>query len=352
MKVVILAGGKGTRFWPRSVERKPKQFLALTSGETMLQTTYRRYLRRLSVSSIYVITTRTYRQLVEEQLPDLPAEQIIEEPAQRDTGPCLALTAHRFLSRGDDEVMITAPSDQYIPDDEALFAALEKAEKAARQDLAIVTLGIIPTRPETGYGYIETETESDATKGLTVRQDGLFPVKKFIEKPPLAVAEQLIALPNIYWNSGIFIWKPSTIAHYMSVYQKSLWDRVTAPEGMSENDYLELPKLSVDYAILEKAETIWTLPVDFEWDDVGLWTSLERIHSPNKEGNLLQGDVYTYESVRNIVYSEKQPAVVIGAQDLIIVSTDEGLLICKKSEEQTIKTVLQHWEQRERREKE
>ncbi|WP_010271045.1 mannose-1-phosphate guanylyltransferase [Paenibacillus senegalensis] len=357
MKVVILAGGKGTRFWPRSVERKPKQFLALTSRETMLQTTYRRFASWLPANRIYVITTRAYRPLVEEQLPDLASDRIIEEPAQRDTGPCMALTAYRFLSEGDDEVIVTAPSDQYIPDERALQAALEKAEQGARHPLAIVTLGIRPSRPETGYGYIETAADQelpadDRRNREILPSDGLLPVKRFIEKPSLPVAEQLISQPNIYWNSGIFVWRPSTIAHYMKIYHRSLWDQIAKPGPMTEQQYLQLPKLSVDYAILEKAETIWTVPVDFEWDDVGLWTSLERIQKSDEEGNLLQGDVYTHHSERNIVYTDNKPAIVIGAQDLIIVSTDDGLLVCRKTEEQEIKTVLQQWEQRERRENE
>lgn len=357
MKVVILAGGKGTRFWPRSVERKPKQFLALTSKETMLQTTYRRYAGWLPANSIYVVTTRAYRPLVEEQLPELASERIIEEPAQRDTGPCMALTAYRFLSEEDDEVIVTAPSDQYIPDALALQAALEKAEQGARQHLAIVTLGIVPSRPETGYGYIETAVHEGQIEDETrcpehLPSDGLLPVKRFIEKPSLPVAQQLISKPNIYWNSGIFVWRPSTIAYYMNIYQKSLWDQIAKPGPMTEQQYVQLPKLSVDYAILEKAETIWTVPVDFEWDDVGLWTSLERIQESDEEGNLLQGDVYAHRSARNIVYTDNKPAIVIGAKDLIIVSTDDGLLVARKTEEQEIKTVLQQWEQRERREKE
>lgn len=347
MKVVILAGGKGTRFWPRSVERKPKQFLALTSGETMLQTTYQRFLRWLPKQKIYVVTTRAYRRLVEEQLPELAAEQIIEEPGPRDTGPCMALTAHRFLSIDDDEVMVTAPSDQYIPDDHSLRLALETAEKGALTNLAIVTLGIVPTRPETGYGYIEAERRKEKNQSINAQAFGLLPVKRFIEKPTVSVARELIAKDNIYWNSGIFVWKPSTIAHYMKTYQKPIWDSIANQDG---REYLQLPKISVDYAILEKAETIWTVPVDFEWDDVGLWTSLERIKELNEDGNMLQGDIHTYRSGSNIIYSENKPAIVIGVEDLIIVSTDDGLLVCHKSEEQEIKTVLQDWEQRDRRE--
>lgn len=337
MKVVIMAGGKGTRFWPRSVERKPKQFLSLTSKETMLQVTYGRFRKWLPRESIYVVTTKTYRSLVEQQLPDLPADHIIEEPAPRDTGPCVALTANFFLRREEDEVIVTAPSDQYIPDDEALMKALWKAEQRAESDLAIVTLGVIPTRAETGYGYIEAEESAE----------GIRRVRRFIEKPSHEKAQELILQPNMYWNSGIFIWKPSTIAFYMKLYQASIWKRIDLPGDTWKEGYSELPKISVDYAVLEKADTIWTVPVDFEWDDVGLWTSLERIHGTDEHGNLAEGPIRFLHSFNNIVFTDKAKTVVIGAADLIIVSTGEGLLVCHKSDEQLIKQVLQEWEREE-----
>ncbi|GIP31301.1 mannose-1-phosphate guanylyltransferase [Paenibacillus sp. J2TS4] len=342
MKVVIMAGGKGTRFWPRSVERKPKQFLSLTSQDTMLQITYGRFRNWLRGESIYVVTTKAYRSLVEEQLPDLPADHIIEEPTPRDTGPCLALTANYFLRSNDDEVIVTAPSDQYIPDDEALMQALWKAEEKAGNDLAIVTLGVVPTRAETGYGYIEAEEGSDGT---------IRPVRRFIEKPSQKKARKLILLPNIYWNSGIFIWKPSTIAYYMKLYQNSIWEGINLPGDEWKEGYSELPKISIDYAVLEKAETIWTVPVNFEWDDVGLWTSLERIRGKDQFGNMADGRIYFLHSFNNIVYADKQKTAVIGVADLIIVSTEEGLLICHKSNEQLIKKVLEQWEREKESEK-
>ncbi|RKN85301.1 mannose-1-phosphate guanylyltransferase [Paenibacillus ginsengarvi] len=335
MKIVILAGGSGTRFWPRSVKERPKQFLSLTSHETMLQQTYRRYVRWLPEAEVYVVTAERYRSLTREQLPELPEERLILEPEQRDTGPCIAMTAYRFLAEGDDEVLVTMPSDHYTDEPEELIRALRKAESAAARKHTIVTLGVVPTRPETGYGYIRT---SDIQS-----EEGLLEASSFIEKPNLGAAEELIQDPNVYWNSGIFVWKPSTIAHYMSLHQPFMWSMLTASDRSEASAYSLLPKISIDYAILEKADSIVTIPVKFKWDDVGIWTSLERIQKADSEGNIVngQGEVHLEQTKDCIVYTDHQKTMILGVSDLIVVSTENGLLVCHKSEEQRIKTALQ-----------
>lgn len=341
MKIVILAGGSGTRFWPRSVKERPKQFLSLTSHETMLQQTYRRYTRLLPEADVYVVTAKSYRTLVEEQLPELPEDRLILEPEQRDTGPCIALTAHHFLARGDDEVLVTMPSDHYTDEPEELIGALRKAETAAARQHTIVTLGIVPTRPETGYGYIRT-TEIRS-------EDGLLEASSFIEKPALDVAERLFRDPHVFWNSGIFIWKPSTIAHYMKLHQPFIWSLLSECNGDAASVYPTIPKISVDYAILEKADTIVTLPVRFKWDDVGIWSSLERIQKSDANGNIVNGRGYVHleSTTGSIVYTDHPRTMIIGVNDLIVVSTDDGLLVCHKSEEQRIKKALQALEREE-----
>ncbi|PYI52118.1 mannose-1-phosphate guanylyltransferase [Paenibacillus flagellatus] len=339
MKIVIMAGGKGNRFWPRSVEGKPKQFLALTSEETMLQLTYRRFAERLPAGDIYVVTAERYRALVMEQLPELDESNLICEPDQRDTGPCVALTAQRFLRLGEDDVLVTMPSDHHIPHIGELFDVLRKAEPIAARDRTIVTLGITPTRPETNYGYIEAAAD--------VSFDAAHRVRSFIEKPDIDKARRLLKTPNVYWNSGIFIWKPSTIAHYMRQHQPDMWNALQGSEEEVRTAYADLPKLSVDYAILEKAEHIYNIPVRFEWDDLGSWTSLERIREADADGNIVHGDVYATESKGSIIFAEDRRTVVIGASDLIIVSTAEGLLVCHKSQEHAIKSMVQRLEQHE-----
>jgi len=332
MKVVIMAGGKGMRFWPRSVEERPKQFLALTSHESMLQQTYHRFCKHMDPSDIYIVTGSTYVSLVQEQLPSLQPECLIIEPEQRDTGPSLALTARYFLQQQLDDVLVTTPSDQYIPDDDALMEALLEAEQIAKQGESIVTLGIMPTRPETGYGYIQAA--STPAVGQAKR------VLKFVEKPNEERAKELMLETNMYWNSGIFIWKPSTIDNNMKRFQPDMWGTLWSADASFDEVYAALPKISVDYAILEKAESVYTIPVHFVWDDVGSWTSLERIYPKDEHGNLALGKVHTLDTSNSIVYTEHQKVVVIGVEDLIIVSTKSGLLVCRKADEQKIKMAV------------
>jgi mannose-1-phosphate guanylyltransferase len=339
LKVIIMAGGKGTRFWPRSTERFPKQFLKLTSEETMLQVTYKRFAKWLPTSSIYVLTASRYSHLVIEQLPQLAADQLIIEPDQRDTGPCTAFTAMHFLAAGDDEVMVFVPSDHFISGESALREALVIAEKTASVGRTIATLGIIPTRPETGYGYIESDGELS---------EGSFQVKRFIEKPDEENARRLLLKGNVFWNSGIFVWKPSTIAYYMKIYARDIWEPLLEARKIGQNavfeTYKQLLPISIDIALLEKADVIRVLPIQFEWDDVGTWSSLERIRSADSDGNILYGDINTSSSTECIVYTEDIKTIVIGAEQLIIVLTSEGLLICHKSKEHEIKRVLKQLE--------
>lgn len=335
--VVIMAGGSGTRFWPLSREVLPKQFISFIDNETLLQRTYRLYRRWLQTEQVHVITTKNYRNLVKEQLPELSLEQLIVEPASRDTAACIALTAISFLNKGSDEVLIFAPSDHYISNENALRQSLEQAVEAVREaPLSVITIGIVPTRAETGYGYIRTD-ESPA-------RNGLYRAQSFVEKPDKAKAEALIQEHHVFWNSGILVWKPSAIRHYMLRLQPELWKCISEKDDNWESHYEGLPRISIDYAILEKVDSIYTVPYDFFWDDVGVWTALERFHRADQNGNIVLGcskdEVYSMESERNIIYAEQGKVAVLGASDLIIVSTSNGLLICNKSCEQKIKSVI------------
>ncbi|WP_282171252.1 mannose-1-phosphate guanylyltransferase [Cytobacillus firmus] len=335
MKVVIMAGGQGTRFWPWSVKDRPKQFLSLMSEETMLQQTYNRFRKWLKKEKIYVVTTEEYVPIVKEQLPSMSINQIIVEPVPRDTAPCIALTALHFLKDHDNEVFAAVPADHYIHDDHILQEIFKMAEKVAENEPAIVTLGIKPTRPETGYGYIRAEKFDGGNNQV-------LSVKAFIEKPTKDKAEKLLEAENIYWNSGIFIWKPSTISYFMDKFQPEIWEKLKKFTENQAYQYSLVPKISVDYAILEKAETIYTIPVDLQWDDVGNWTAWERLTKEVNEENLVQGDVHLLSSNNCVIKSEDRKAIIIGVENLIIASTDKGLLVCHKSQEQKIKDLLKN----------
>lgn len=334
VKIVIMAGGKGNRLWPKSAGGKPKQFLALTSDETLLQAAYRGLARYVPERKLYVATAAPYRALVAEQLPELADDRLIVEPAQRDTGPCVALAAQRFLRANDDEAIVTMPADHLIPDTASLAGLLAEAERHASEGETIVTLGVVPTRPETNYGYIHTVGNGEGARR----------VQAFLEKPSEERARQWIGTPGVYWNSGIFVWKPSTIGAAMERYRPDIWVPLWQAGEDWENAYEALPRISVDYAVLEKSERLLCIPFTFEWDDVGTWKALERFGNADEAGNVVQGDALLADATNNIVFSEKRKAIVIGVRDLIVVSTDEGLLVCHKSSESLLKKYVQQLE--------
>lgn len=331
-----MAGGQGTRFWPWSVKKKPKQFLPLHSKKTMIQETYERYSKWLSNENIFVVTTEEYRDLVIEQLPQLPLEQIILEPDRRDTAACVALTALHCLEMGEDEVLVMTPADQYISDSQELMESLLIAEKVAEKGNSIVTLGIKPTRPETGYGYLKAIPEK-------VEEKQILKVDQFIEKPSLDYAKKLLESGNVFWNSGIFVWKPSTIAYYMEKFQGDMWSLLINNKENLKDIYSTLPKISVDYAILEKAKEVYTIPTTFEWDDLGTWRSLERLHNDDNNENIIIGNVYSFSSSNCLIISQDNNTKVLGVKDLIIVLTEDGLLVCHKSMEHEIKNAFDSW---------
>ncbi|THF79050.1 mannose-1-phosphate guanylyltransferase [Cohnella fermenti] len=337
MKFVIMAGGRGNRLWPQSAEGKPKQFHALASSGSMLQTTYRNLASRVDAKQIYVATADRYRLLALDQLPELEESRLICEPAQRDTGPSIALSALHFLRAEDDEAMVCLPSDQNVPDTDALLGALAHAAEFAEASGSIVTLGVLPTRGETQYGYIQAERGSALGRIVKVRA--------FIEKPSEERAIQLACTPDVYWNSGICIWKPSTVRREMKLHQPEMWRRMEEAGERLERIYGELPRLSIDYAILEKSDRLYAIPVALEWDDMGRWTSLERIKAADEAGNIVQGLVEMAGSAGNIVLTDR-PTIVIGARDLIVVSLPEGLLVSSKAKESALKAIVQQLENR------
>ena len=307
----------------------------------MIQKTVKRLAPLISQKDIYIITNAHYLSLVQEQLPDLPPENVIAEPCPRNTAPAIGLAASLIQKKYDDAVMFFLPSDHLIHHEHSYINTLRKASHAALQDKTLITLGITPTYPETGYGYIKYQQDG--------AQDGVYPVECFVEKPDLQTAEAYLQSGNYLWNSGMFIWKASSILHSIKKYMPELYQglQTIAEAYGTENfhevlnhKFPELPSESIDFGVMEKANHIFTIPGDFGWDDVGSWLALERINQTDENDNMLDGDILSIDSHNCTVAGNGRMIALLGVQDLVIVDTDDALLICNKNQTQDIKKIL------------
>lgn len=344
--VVIMAGGVGSRFWPMSRTDHPKQFLdILGTGRTLLQQTYDRSLAICPKEHILVVTNEAYRTLVLEQLPDITADQVLLEPARRNTAPCVAYAAFRIHAIDPDASMVVAPSDHLILKEETYTKLVNRALKVADGENALITLGIKPTRPDTGYGYIQFKEETAQTD-RTVRK-----VKTFTEKPDIQMAEQFIASGDFLWNAGIFVWSAKSILEafashlpdeYQLFHEGEAFFATDKEEAFIARTYAQCTNISIDYGIMEKADNVYTLAADIGWSDLGTWGSLYAFSDKNDNGNVIQGrHVIAYDTTNCIVNVPKDKLVVLqGMSDMIVVDSNGILLICKREEEQQIKRIV------------
>lgn len=341
---LIMAGGRGERFWPKSRKNLPKQFLSLTGdGRTMIQLTVERILPLVDMQDIYIATNRSYKALVREQLPELPEENILCEPVAKNTAPCIGLGAVHIARKYEDAVMFVLPSDHLIKYNAMYLDTLRRASEVAEAGDNLVTLGIMPDYPETGYGYIKFQP--DARKGVA------FEVERFVEKPDLETAKQYLATEQYLWNSGMFIWRVSTILRSIEKYLpdtyaglRRIGGAIGAPDekDVLEKEFSAFKSESIDYGIMEKADHIYTLPGSFGWDDVGSWNAVERIQPANEFGNVVHGNAVTVDTKRCIIQGGKKLIATVGLEDIIIVDTDDALLVCEKGDAGEIKKVLEN----------
>ena len=342
--LVIMAGGVGSRFWPMSTQERPKQFIdVLGTGKTLLQLTVERFGTLVQPENIWVVTNEKYADIVAEQLPDMPRENILCEPCRRNTAPCIAYVSWRIKSNNPKANIVVTPSDHIVMNVQEFQRVISECMQFTEDSDAIVTLGMKPTRPETGYGYIQADLSSSS-----LRNKQLFRVDSFREKPDLQTAEQYIKKSNYFWNAGIFIWNVSTIVNAFRVYQPKLakiFEAMLPVYGTAEEQQVineQFPKcenISVDYAIMEKAEEIFVCPADFGWSDLGTWGSLLQQSHKDLYGNTLIGpDVNVFETHNCIVHTTQERKVVVqGLDGYIVAENNDTLLICKLSEEQRIK---------------
>lgn len=341
---LIMAGGRGERFWPRSRKNLPKQFLSLTGdGRTMIQMTVDRILPMVKMEDIFIVTNQEYRRLAEDQLPKIPKENILCEPIGRNTAPCIGLGAVHMAKRYGDALMMVFPSDHLIKYHQMFLNSLQDACQIAEENTNLVTIGITPDYPETGYGYIRFCQEK--CKGCG------FAVDCFVEKPDLETAKEYLETEEYLWNSGIFVWKVSSIlgkieALMPDTYQGLL--RIQAAIGTPqqevqlEQEFFRFSSESIDYGILEKAQNIYTVPGTFGWDDVGSWLAVERIQKTNEFGNIANGNIITIHSKNCIIEGSKKLIAAVGLENLIIVDSEDATLICKKEAAGDIKKVLEN----------
>lgn len=341
---LIMAGGRGERFWPRSRKNLPKQFLCLTEdGKSMIQLTVERIRSLVDIEDVYIATNQNYKKLVMEQLPELPEENILCEPVGKNTAPCIGLGAVHIAKKYQDAVMMVLPSDHLIKHNKMFIKTLRDAIEIAEEDTNLVTLGITPTYPETGYGYIKFDGEA-------VRGNG-YAVEKFVEKPDYQVAREYLNSGEYLWNSGMFVWKVSSILDNMQKFMPDTMEGLNrikaaigteAQQDVLAKEFMEFESESVDYGIMEKADHIFIIPGAFGWDDVGSWNAVERIKQTNELGNTVTGNIITIDTKNCIIEGRDKLIATVGLENLVIVDTEDATLICNKNNTGDIKKILEN----------
>ena len=341
LTALIMAGGKGTRFWPLSTEEKPKQFLNLIGEETMIQMTVNRIKPIIPIERIFVCTGEMYVDLVKEQLPELPERNIIIEPEGRNTAPCIALSAMVIERYYKNSNMVVLPSDHLINDEEEFRNTLLAADSFIEEkDEAIVTLGMNPSRPEVGYGYIKYSDEVLKSNDFRVIK-----VDSFIEKPNLDTAKKYLREGNYLWNGGMFIWSINNVINQIKMYSPNTYNALINVMEVSEdklqetinNNYEGAEATSIDYAVLEKSKDVYVIPSNFGWDDVGSWESLDRYREKDELGNVLVGQSKAVKANNNLVISSNNSVVVEGLSDIYIIENDGKVLVGHKSNVANVK---------------
>ena len=324
---VILAGGIGSRFWPYSRKNMPKQFLDLFgTGQTLLQQTFYRYSKAVPLENIFVVTNEKYEGLVKEQLPELHSNRILLEPTRRNTAPCIAWASSHIQQENPDANIIVAPADHLVLKEGEFIEAIQKGLEFVANSPQLLTLGIKPNRPETGYGYIQIDEKQEGN---------FYKVKTFIEKPQLEFAEVFAESDEFYWNSGIFIWNVNTILDAFRTHMPEICQKVMSGGG----DFESCPNISIDYGIMEKASNVYVQICNFGWADLGTWGSLHEASPKDMHKNvIINGNTLLYDCKDNIIAVPKgKLAVLKGLEDYLVADTDNVLLICPKDDEHAIR---------------
>jgi len=344
-----MAGGAGTRFWPRSREKSPKHLLQIIGKGTMLQGTVKRLEPLVHPADIFVVTNRVQKGAVMKQLPHLREDNVIVEPVGRNTAPCIGLAALHVRRRDPDAVMVVLPADHIIRDEEEFQRALALAVETVRTSPSLLTIGITPTHPETGYGYIQFV--NDETASNPHRDRGVMKVKTFAEKPNAQTAERFLASGDFLWNSGMFVWRADAILQQIKACLPDMYaqlEKIDAAIGgphyqqALETAYGMIRGISIDYGVMEKSGSVYVIPGSFGWNDLGSWDEVYRVSGRDDSGNSITGKVIQKDTKNSFIYSPDKVVATIGVEDLIIVNTDDALLICRKGRSQDVKEIADY----------
>jgi mannose-1-phosphate guanylyltransferase len=342
---IIMAGGIGSRFWPISRTSHPKQFIdILGTGKTLIQNTYDRFLKICPKENIYIVTNEIYTGLVKKQLPDMADDQILTEPVMRNTAPCIAYGSFKIESLDPNAAIVVAPSDHLILDEAAFVSSIEKSLKVATENQCLITLGIKPSRPDTGYGYIQYTDKS--------LKNDFYKVKTFTEKPTLEIAKTFIQSGDFLWNAGIFVWSAKAIVNAFSQHLPEMHEifadarpvyNTPDEKNLLHKAYLQCTNISIDYGIMEKANNVYVLPSEFGWSDLGTWASIYELAEKDYVGNAVipSEKVIMYDSSNCMVNVPGEKLVILqGLHDFIVVEANNTLLICPRDQEQNVKKVV------------
>ena len=350
MYAVIMAGGKGTRFWPLSREKRPKHLLNITGEKSIIQYTVDRITPLVARDNILIVTGASHCDEIRAQLPQIPTGNILIEPVGRNTAPCIGLAAIHIQKKNPDAVMCVLPSDHLIADTEPFLASLIAAREMVKKRDCLVTIGIRPRWAETGYGYMERGKVAD-----TIGETKVYQVRSFREKPDPETAEAFIKDGKFFWNSGMFIWKVSTLLGAIHKLLPDLYEGLLAIEEaigtkreaqVLSEIYRDIEPVSIDYGVMEKAPDVVMLEGDFGWNDIGSWDALWDVLDKDKKGNVTRGRVIRSGASNCLVYSPQKMVTLIGVEDLIVVETDDSLLICRRGASQDVKRVVEHLEEK------
>jgi len=345
---VIMAGGSGTRFWPKSTKKFPKQFLNLFGEGTMIQNTANRIKELIPQERILVVTNDSYVDIVREQLPKVPETNIVGEPVAKNTGPCVAIAAELLIKQDPDAVMVVLPADHHITNPEEFQNILSTAIAKAESGKDLVTIGIKPDRPETGFGYIH----ADSSLSESVKNNKVEKVKAFKEKPNLETAEEFVASGDFYWNSGMFIWRADTVIEEFrrqlpdmhDLLKTASQDLYTDLHNAAINEfYFDCESVSIDYGIMEGAKGVYVVPGEFGWNDVGSWTAVYELGEKNNDDNVIQAVNATFAgSQKNLVVSNSGKMIsLVGMENVAVVETENSILICDLNQAQGVKEIVE-----------